>query len=337
MLRKGKHRAQALTKARILLTADVSEGGEGWSDGRIIEALGTNSATVQRTRKQFVEEGLDAVLSRKPRATPSVEKIFDGAAEARLIALACSQPPEGHARWSLRLLETKVVELGIVERASDTTIQRTLKKNTLQPHRRQYWVIPPKANGAFVAAMEDVLEVYARPHDPERPAVCLDETSKQLIAETRAPQPTAPGRPARVDYEYARDGTANLFMMYAPLEGWRNVKVTDRRTAIDYAHALKDLADAHFPDAETIVLVQDNLNTHCPASLYEAFPAAEARASSSASNGITPPSMEAGSTSPNPNSACSPPSASTGESPTSNRSSIRSPLGQRRATPPSRR
>ena len=126
MLRKGKHRAQILTKARILLMADVSEAGEGFSDGWIIEALGTNPAAVHRTRKQLVEEGLDAVLSRKPRATPPVAKIFDGAAEARLIALACSQPPEGHARWSLRLLESKVVDLGIVERASDTTIQRTL-------------------------------------------------------------------------------------------------------------------------------------------------------------------------------------------------------------------
>jgi len=125
--------------------------------------------------------------------------------------------------------------------------------------------------------MEDVLEVYARPYDPQRPVICLDETSKQLIAETRAPQPTAPGRPARLDYEYARNGTANLFMMYAPLEGWRHVEVTDRRTAVDYAHALKDLADTHFPGAQKIVLVQDNLNTHCPASLYEAFPAAQAR------------------------------------------------------------
>ena len=133
MLRKGKHRAQALTKARILMMADVSEAGEGLSDGRIIEALGTNASTVHRTRKQLVEEGLDAVLSRKARATPAVAKIFDGAAEARLIALACSQPPEGHARWSLRLLETKVVELGIVGRASDTTIQRTLKKTRLNP------------------------------------------------------------------------------------------------------------------------------------------------------------------------------------------------------------
>ena len=115
------------------MMADVSEAGEGLSDGRIIEALGTNASTVHRTRKQLVEEGLDAVLSRKARATPAVAKIFDGAAEARLIALACSQPPEGHARWSLRLLETKVVELGIVGRASDTTIQRTLKKTRLNP------------------------------------------------------------------------------------------------------------------------------------------------------------------------------------------------------------
>ena len=125
--------------------------------------------------------------------------------------------------------------------------------------------------------MEDVLEVYTRPHDPGRPVVCLDETSKQLIAETRAPVAMKPGRPSRVDYEYERNGTANLFMMFAALEGWRHVKVTRRRTAIDYAFALKDLSDTHFPDAEKIVLVQDNLNTHCPASLYEAFPAAEAR------------------------------------------------------------
>ena len=122
-----------------------------------------------------------------------------------------------------------------------------------------------------------MLAVYPRPREPDRPVVCLDETSKQLIAETRAPVPMKPGRPARVDYEYERNGTANMFMMYAPLAGWRHVKVTDRRAAADYANALKDLADTHFASAKQIVLVQDNLNTHCAASLYEAFPAAEAR------------------------------------------------------------
>jgi hypothetical protein len=125
--------------------------------------------------------------------------------------------------------------------------------------------------------MEDVLAVYKRPHDPDHPLVCLDETSKQLIAETRTPIAMTPGNPARYDYEYERNGVANLFMMFAPLEGWRHVKVTDRHTAIDYAQVLKDLSDLHFPDAKSIILVQDNLNTHVKASLYQAFPAAEAR------------------------------------------------------------
>lgn len=138
-------------------------------------------------------------------------------------------------------------------------------------------MIPPKADAAFVAAMEDVLDVYKRPRDPARPLVCLDETSRQLTAETRAPQPMRNGQPARRDYEYKRNGTANLFMLFAPLEGWRHVEVTARRTAIDYARILRDLADIHFPKAEKIVLVQDNLNTHAPASLYEAFEPAEAR------------------------------------------------------------
>ena len=125
--------------------------------------------------------------------------------------------------------------------------------------------------------MEDILEVYHRPHDPEYPVVCQDETSKQLIAETRMPIAAKPGRPARYDYEYERNGTANLFMLFAPLEGWRHVEVTDRHTALDYARLLKELSDEHLPNAARIVLVQDNLNTHKPASLYEAFPAAEAR------------------------------------------------------------
>ena len=125
--------------------------------------------------------------------------------------------------------------------------------------------------------MEDVLEVYQRPRDPQRPLVCLDETSKQLIMEVRAPVPMKPGHPARHDYEYERNGVANLFMLFAPLEGWRHVKVTDRHAAIDYAHVLKDLSDVHFPSAIKIVLVQDNLSTHTTASLDQAFPAAEAR------------------------------------------------------------
>jgi hypothetical protein len=138
-------------------------------------------------------------------------------------------------------------------------------------------VIPPDANPGFVAAMEDVLETYQKPRDSDRPLVCVDETSKQLIVETRKPIPAKRGRVARHDYEYERNGVANIFMMFAPLEGWREVKVTDHHAAIDYAQVLKELSDVHFPNAKQIVLVQDNLSTHTAASLYAAFPADEAR------------------------------------------------------------
>jgi Homeodomain-like domain len=133
LIRKGKSPARRLLKARILLKADVSEAGDGWSDSRIIEALDASPSMVYRVRKQLVEEGLEAVLSRKQRTTPAVPPIFDGEKEAKLIALACSKPPKGRARWTLRLLENKVVELGIVDRASDSTIGRTLKKTLSSP------------------------------------------------------------------------------------------------------------------------------------------------------------------------------------------------------------
>ena len=124
--------------------------------------------------------------------------------------------------------------------------------------------------------MEDVLEVYKRPYDPQRPVVCLDETSKQLIGEVQTPVPAAPGRKAHYDYEYVRNGVANIFMIFEPLAGQRDVEVTDRRTKKDYAQCLRKIADEMYPEAEMIVLVQDNLNTHSPASLYEAFEPAEA-------------------------------------------------------------
>ncbi len=133
LIRKGKGPAQRLLKARILLKADVSEDGDGWSDSRIIEALETCASMVYRVRKQLVEEGLEAVLSRKQRTMPAIARIFDGEKEAKLIALACSEPPKGRARWSLRLLENKVVELDIVDRASDSTIGRVLKKTLSSP------------------------------------------------------------------------------------------------------------------------------------------------------------------------------------------------------------
>jgi DDE superfamily endonuclease len=141
----------------------------------------------------------------------------------------------------------------------------------------EQYCLPEAPSGEFVYHMEDVLEVYTRPYDPRRPQVCLDETSVQLVGETRVPVPMAPGQPARYDYEYERNGTSALFMLTEPLRGWREVVVGDHRTAVDFAQVIKHLVDVHFPDVEQIVLVMDQLNTHTPGSLYEAFPPAEAK------------------------------------------------------------
>jgi hypothetical protein len=141
---------------------------------------------------------------------------------------------------------------------------------------KEEWCLPT-VSPEFVWRMEDVLELYAEPFDPAYPVVCFDESPYQMISETRVPVPVEPGKPQRIDYEYKREGTCNLFMFFQPLGGWRHVKVTERRTAKDYAECMKELVDVHFPDAILISVVQDNLNTHTGAALYEAFAPAEAR------------------------------------------------------------
>ena len=142
---------------------------------------------------------------------------------------------------------------------------------------KEQWCLPPEQDADFVCAMEDVLDVYHRPYDAKRPLIALDESNKQLIGETKQPVPAEPGQPERFDYEYVRNGTANLFMISEPLLGWRAVQVTERRTAKDFAEVVRWLAEEVHPEAEKLVLVMDNLNTHKVASLYEAFPPEQAR------------------------------------------------------------
>jgi hypothetical protein len=221
------------------------------------------------------------------------------------------------------------VELIIVDRASDNTIGRTLEKHS-QASLQKQWVIPPDANAAFIASMEDMPEVYQRPHDPDVPLVCLDESPKQLITETRVPITATPGCPARHDYEYARTGTANLFMMLAPLEGWRHVKGTNRHTAVDCAQVLREISDTRCPAARKIVLVQDNFSAQKPASLYERFPPPRLAGWANGSSGTTRPGTAAGWIWLSPNSASCQASASIGVSRTSrpDRASRR-PGGQR--------
>ena len=151
------------------------------------------------------------------------------------------------------------------------------KKNELKPWHRKEWCIPPEANAEFVCAMEDVLEVYQRPYDPEYPQVNMDESSKQQIKDVRTPLPAKPGQAQRYDTEYERNGVSNLFLFFEPLRGWRHIEVTDQRTAVDWAHQIEQLLEVHYPQAKRITLVMDNLNIHTPASLYKAFAPEKAR------------------------------------------------------------
>jgi hypothetical protein len=149
------------------------------------------------------------------------------------------------------------------------------QKNELKPWLKQQWCIP-EVSGTFVACMEDVLALYAEPYDPKRPKVCFDETNRQLLADTKTPLPVRPGKPRRFDYEYKREGTRNLFLCCEWQTGWRHVEVTQQRTKVDFARRMKWLVDEQYPEAEVIRIVLDNLNTHGPGSLYEAFEPAEA-------------------------------------------------------------
>src|SRR4051812_43460828 len=256
----GTAPARDLIHARILLKADDGPDGPAWTDSAISTALDVSTSAIERVRKRFVEQELEAAIRRRsPRR--AYRRKLDGEQEAHLVALACTPPPVGRRRWTLRLLADKFVELRYIEGVSYETVRQVLKKNRLKPWLTKRWCIPPKASGEFAWRMEDVLEVYTRPYDPRRPLVCLDEVSEQLLADTRPPTGPAPGRPQRVDYEYERRGTANLFLVCEPLRGWRSVRVTERRTRLDWACCIRDLVDVHYPDAETIVLVLDNLNT----------------------------------------------------------------------------
>ena len=276
--RKGAHRSQKVINALILLNCDEGAFNERRCTGDAIAGvLRISLRKVDRVKKRFVEEGLEVALGSRQGRRPTYRRKADGAFEAHLIALSCGDPPPGHAHWSLRLLADRVVELGYIDSVSHETVRRVLKKNELKPWKRVGWVIPPQGNGHFAAAMEQVLDVYRRPYDPAYPVVCMDETPRQLIRQTRVPIPGRPAQPARHDYEYRRCGVCNVFMATEPLAGKRLTKVTERKTKIDWARFLADIA-ARYAHARTITLVMDNLNTHRPGALYEAYPPAQAKA-----------------------------------------------------------
>ncbi|UXE59179.1 MAG: IS630 family transposase [Woronichinia naegeliana WA131] len=271
----GKGAAYKIKHANILLNIDVN--GQGWTDEEAAAAFSCHRNTVANLRERLVNEGVESALSRKPRKTPPRQPIIDGEVEAKLIALRCGEPPAGQARWTLRLLADKAVELEIVPAISHETVRPSVKKNELKPHLRQMYVIPPEKSAEFVSNMEDVLEIYHRPYDPNCPVICMDEQPIQLVKETRLPLPAKPGQPEAHDYEYERNGTANIFMFTEPLSGWRKTVVSERRTSVDWATEIKNLLDNDYADNDKVILVCDQLNTHKLASLYEAFEPSTAR------------------------------------------------------------
>ncbi|NTW89209.1 MAG: IS630 family transposase [Desulfobulbaceae bacterium] len=276
LITSGTSPARMLTRARILLKSDQSENGPNWSYEKIAEAFDVSEMLIRDVRKRFAEAGFEAALQRK-KPDREYEHSLDGEAEAHLIALACSQPPEGQKRWTLRLLKRAMQERMYVQTVSHETIRTTLKKKEIKPWLKEQWCIPPKEDAAFVCNMEDVLEVYTRPYDPKRPLICMDEMPKQLLADTRAPTLVQAGQPAREDYEYQRNGVTDLFMLFEPLQGKRYVRVTEQRRRVEWAQVMKYLADELYPEAEQIVIVMDNLNTHTPSAFYLVYTPEEAR------------------------------------------------------------
>src|SRR6266478_1144352 len=259
LLSGGKHAARKLKRAQILLAADV-----GASDEEIATSLGVGGSTVYRTKRRFVLVNLEAALSEEPRH--GAKRKLTGKEEALLVATACSSPPAGRARWTLELLAGELVRLTEHDSVSRETVRRRLAENDLKPWRKDMWCIP-QVDGEYVARMEDVLDLYAEEPDPKRPVVCFDESPTQLIGEVRQPIPAEPGQLERYDCEYKRNGTANLFIFLDVHRPWRKVKVTERRSAEDYAHCMREVVDVHCPDAERIRVVQDNLSTHNPDAL----------------------------------------------------------------------
>jgi len=269
MVASGATRARKLRRAQVLLAADA-----GITDRTIAVSIGISPATVYRIKRRFVERGVAYALQDDPR--PGAARKLTVKDEVLLVAVACSTPPEGRARWTLELLAGALVRLTAHEQLSRETVRRRLHEKDLKPWQKKMWCIPT-VSAEFVARMEDVLDLYTAHPPRTRPVVCFDETPTQLIGEKRAPLPPAPGQPQRYDYEYRRNGTANLFVFLDAHRPWRHVKVTAHRTGRDFAECMRDLVDTHYPHARRIRVVLDNLSTHTPAALYEAFPPEEAR------------------------------------------------------------
>ncbi len=273
VVKKLKGTGQKVRRAQILLKADAD--GPNWSDERIAEAFSCRTRTVERLRQRLVGRGFEETLHRLERAQPPVEKLLTGEREARIIATR----PTAERLFQVDLAVAgaqgcRVENRGVGELRDGPT---HAKKNGMTNRKIEYWVIPPEADGEFVAHMEEVLEVYERPYNPAFPVLCMDEQPVQLLKETRSPIPATAKHGKRVDYEYERAGTASIFMFAEPLAGWREVAVRERKTKIDWATEMARLLEGRYAGCAKVTLVCDNLNTHTKGAFYETFQPERAR------------------------------------------------------------
>lgn len=276
-VRKKTKSPTVMARCKVLLEADEKRWGKVRSNSEIAAKAGVSKATVISVLKAFSNGGVSETvkLERNPNSDVSRLKAT-GDIEAQIVAKACSAAPEGHVRWTLTLL-TREMKVILEEPLSRATIGRVLRNNDIRPHLNEYWCIPPEEDADFVAHMEDILDLYQQPYDPDYPLWCMDEKPYQILDEARQPLPMRPGDTAKYDSDYIRNGTAAVFCFIQPHTGRIVQKVEPTRTAVDWAEKIRYLVDEIEPDARKIILVMDNLNTHDKSSLYKAFPPAEAR------------------------------------------------------------
>lgn len=275
-VRKKTKSPTVMARCKVLLEADEKRWGKVRSNSEIAAKAGVSTATVISALKAFSSGGISKVVKLGRNANSDVSRLkATGDIEAQIVAKACSSAPEGRIRWTLTLLanEMKVI---LEEPLSRATIGRVLRKNDIRPHLSDYWCIPPEEDADFVAHMEDILDLYQKPYDPEYPLWCMDEKPYQILDEAREPLPMRPGDTTKYDSDYVRNGTASVFCFIQPHKGRIVQKVEPTRTAVDWAEKIRYLVDEIEPDAKKIVLVMDNLNIHDKSSLYKAFPPAEA-------------------------------------------------------------
>jgi len=286
IIHKGaKECAKTIMHAHILLLSNDSElNDKKKTNKEIAELFDISPTTVNEVRKIYAAQGLDAALKRKTRISPPLASKITGDFEAHVLAMAVGPPPKGRARWTLRLLSEQAMEKKYIVKISHAAIGDMLNTNQVKPHLSTYWCTPKEHDAEFVLEMEDVLNVYSIPYNPDIPVICMDEKPQQLLDEvfTRVaakPAVIGPddeilkeGRPKRIDSEYSRNGTACIFMFTEPLGGWRHVVARETRKKEDYAVLMREVRELYYPKADKILVVSDNLNIHSKATFYEAFP-----------------------------------------------------------------